>query len=331
MGTKYLADQNQLVFKYESGTYAVSSGASFNWIGLVQDHTPDEEVNTVSVRYQGSTDRNVDAFSDGPLDYTGTFQYFPQDWKFLGFALGKITDAGSPSPYTHTIVEANSDDANRHIGSQSLTSFTLEDSKKTATIGENFIRTFNGCMIDTFDLNMTEGEIVNVEIGYRAQNADFSSGAVTPVTPTTTTPITWSDVEIQMPSGTTFANVTEFNLSISNNLEARFPLNGSRTIDVPLPLNREYEVSATFLMDVINAKTLYDQYFIGGSTFNAMTKVEASAGSLYLIMSGCKITDMEVPSPVEGLHEQTMTMIPLSISAEAHDTTQYYNAGRYSA
>ena len=63
-------------------------------------------------------------------------------------------------------------------------------------------------------------------------------------------------------------------------------------------------------MDVVNAKILYDQYFIGGSIFNAMTKVEASAGSLYLIMSGCKITDMEVPSPVEGLHEQTMTMMP---------------------
>ncbi len=329
MGNKFLADQNQLAFKYESGTYAVASGNTFNWIGLVQDHTPDEGAGVVSIRYQGSTDRNVDAFTDGPLDYTGTFTYYPQDWKFLGFALGKVTDGGSPSPYEHTIVETNSDDASRHIAAQSLSSFTLEDSKKTPVVGENFIRTFKGCMIDTFDLTMSAGELASVEIGYRAQTVDFSSGTVTAVTPTTTTPYTWSDISIHIPSGTTFTNVTDFSLSINNNLETRFPLNGSRTIEIPLPLNRDYEVSATFIMDVINAKTLYDEYYLGGSMFNSMVKVEAKAGSVYLIMSGCKITDMEVPSPVEGLHEQTATIVPQTVSAIAHDTTQYYNIGSF--
>ena len=67
-------------------------------------------------------------------------------------------------------------------------------------------------------------------------------------------------------------------MNINNNLEARFPLNGSRTIEEPYPLNRDYEVSATFLMDSTNAKSLYDQYYIGGSEFNAMVQIEAVAG-----------------------------------------------------
>jgi len=80
--SKYLSDQNQLAFIYESGTYGSTSGTR-QWIGMVQDHTPDENTNVIPIRYQGSTDRNVDVFEDGNLDFTGTFTYFPQDWKFL--------------------------------------------------------------------------------------------------------------------------------------------------------------------------------------------------------------------------------------------------------
>jgi len=323
MGYKFLADQNQLCFQYESGTYAVASGTR-QWIGMVQDHTPDEGAGVVPIRYQGSTDRNIDAFTDGPLDYAGTFTYYPQDWKFLAFAIGSCSETATAG--SHVIIETNSDDANYAIPTQSLSSFTLEDSKKTPTAGSNFIRTFKGCMIDTMGITMSAGELASVEIGYKAQSVDFSSGAVTAVTPTTTTPYTWSDIAVHIPSGTALTNCTEFSLTINNNLESRYPLNGSRTVEELIPLNRDYEVSATFIMDAVNAKTLYDQYYIGGSTFNSLVKIEATAGSAYLIMSGCKITDMEVPSPVEGLHEQTCTIVPQHITANVHDSIADYNA-----
>ena len=323
MGYKFLADQNQLAFKYESGTYAVASGTR-HWIGMVQDHSPEEKVGVVNVRYQGSTNRNVDKFVDGPLEYTGTFTHYPQDWKFLGFAIGNVSETATVG--SHIITETNSDDASTHISTQSLNSFTLEDSKKTATAGSNFIRTFKGCMIDSYTVNLSEGEIISCDVGYRAQSVDFSSGTITAVTPTTTTPYLWSDARIHLPSGTTLTNCTEFSLSINNNLEARFPLNGSRTIEEPYPLNRDYEVSATFIMDAGNAKTLYDQYYIGGSQFNSMVQIEATAGSAYIIMSGCKITDMTVPSPVEGLHEQTCTIMPTNISVNVHDSIVDYNS-----
>lgn len=332
MGYKFLADQNQLAFIYESGTYANAyvsgtgmTGGSKAWIGMVQDHTPDEGAGVVPIRYQGSTDRNIDAFTDGPLDYTGTFTYYPQDWKFLAFAIGSCTETTG----SHIITETNSDDANYAVPTQSLSSFTLEDSKKTPTAGSNFIRTFKGCMVDTMGITMSAGEIASCEVGYRAQSVVFSSGTVVAVSGNVIPsgmPYTWSDIAVQIPSGTALTNCTDFSLTINNNLEARFPLNGSRTIEEAIPLNRDYEVSATFIMDATNAKTLYDQYYIGGSTFNSLVAMEGVAGSCYLIMSGCKITDMEVPSPVEGLHEQTCTIMPQHIQANVHDSIGSYNA-----
>ncbi len=73
--SKYVGDQNSLVFQYESGTYGTTSGTR-QWIGLCQDFTIDESTNVIPIRYQGSTDRNVNLFEDGNLDYTGTFNTF---------------------------------------------------------------------------------------------------------------------------------------------------------------------------------------------------------------------------------------------------------------
>jgi len=321
MTYKYIGDSNQLCFQFESGTYANTSGTR-QWIGLVQDHTPSEGAGVNPIRFQGNYNRNIGLFTDGQLEYTGTFTYYPQDWKMLAFAVGSTgISAGS-----RLIRETNSDDVSYAITGQSLNSFTLEDSKKTPNTGGNFIRTFNGCMIDTFDLTLSEGEICSVDVGYVAQSVDFSSGTITAVTARTTKPYMWSDVTVHLPSGTTLTNATEFNFSLNNNIESRFPLNGSRTLESPQPLSRDYEVSSTFLMDSSNAKTLYDQYYIGGSSFNSMVEMKAVAGSAYIIMSGCRITEMETPSPVEGLHEQTATIMPTSVNVNVYDSIGSYNA-----
>lgn len=325
--SKYLSDQNQLSFFYESGTYANVSGAS-QWIGMVQDHTPDESTNVIQVRYQGSTDRNVDTFEDGNLDFTGTFTYFPQDWKMLGFAIGSIAETGSAAPGagSHVFTETNSDDTFHAITGQSLASFSLEDSKNNGTAGSNFITTTNGAMINTITTTFAQGEVVSVDVDYMAQDKTFSSGAVVAVTPTTTRPYMFSDTQLLIPSGTPIDNVTEITFTINNNLEAGHYLNGSRVAQEFLPLNREYELSATVIMDSVNAKTFYDQYFIGGSEFNCMVQSVGAPGSLFLTMSGCKMEDMETPSPVEGIQEQSLTIIPKKVSAVVFDDIENYNS-----
>jgi len=321
--SKYFSDQNQLAFIYESGTYASTSGTR-QWIGLVQDHTIDEATNVIQVRYQGSTDRNVDTFADGPLDFTGTFTYYPQDWKFLGMAIGSISETATAG--SHVFSETNSDDSIYNIPNQSLTSFTLEDSKNTGIAGSNFIRTLNGCMIDSYTITFSQDDLVSCEVGYVAQNLTFSSGAVTTVTPSTTSPYKFNEATLHIPSGTVYDNTVTMTFRINNNLEPGHYLNGSRQAVEFIPQNRDYELTATLRMDNDNAKTLYDSYFMAGSTFNSMIEVKGTAGSLFLIMSGCKLVDMETPSPVEGVHDQTITIVPQHVSATAHDSIVDYNA-----
>jgi len=321
--SKYLSDQNQLCFIYESGTYANTSGTR-QWIGMVQEHTIDENTNVIPIRYQGSTDRNVDVFEDGNLDFTGTFTYYPQDWKFLGMAIGSVSETASAG--SHVFTETNSDDTNYAIPGQSLSSFTIEDSKNVGTAGSNFIRTLNGGMVDNMTVTWVQGEPVNCEVGYMAQNVILTSGAVTSVTPTTTRPYMFSKATLQIPSGTTIDNATEFALTINNNLEGGHYNNGSKYIKESLPINRDYELTATVKMDSTNAKTFYEQYYLGGSTFNAMVQSIGAGGSLFLVMSGCKLTDMETPSPVEGTHDQTLTIVPAHVSATVEDAIVDYNA-----
>jgi hypothetical protein len=323
MGFKYVGDSNQLLFQFESGTYGNASGTR-QWIGLVQDHSPDEGAGVESIRFQGNYSRNPGLFIDGKLEYGGTFTYYPQDFKFLALAIGSVSSTGSPA-YTHTITETNSDSSNYAIPNQSLSSFTLEDAKKTPNVGSNFIRTFKGCIVDSFKINIAEGEISSCDVGYMAQNVVFSSGAVTSLSPRTVKPYMWSNVTLHMPSGTRLTNCTEYSLTINNNLERRFPLNGSRVIEEVYPGNRDYTIDATFIMDTANAKQLYDAYYIGGSSFNSLIEIKAVAGSAYISLSGCRITDMGVPSPVEGLQEQSCTIQPTSVSAIVYDAISNYS------
>jgi hypothetical protein len=321
MGIKYFGNCNQLAFQFESGTYALASGTR-QWIGLVQGHEPADTLDIIPIRYQGNFTRNVTLYADGKEEYGGTFTYYPQDWKFLAFALG------SAQVLTGSVLirESDCDDANYAVANQTLSSFTLEDAKKTASTGSNFIRTYKGCMIDSFKMTMSEGEIASCEVGYKAQNCVYSSGTVTTVTARTTKPYMWSDMNVQLPSGTKLTNCVTYDFTVNNNLESRFPLNGSRTIESVIPLNRDYEVAATFLMDSDNASALYNTYYLGGASFNSMIEVKATAGSAYIIMSGCRITDMTIPSPVEGLTEQTCTIMPANVYVNVYDAIGSYNA-----
>ena len=327
---KYLGDQNQLGFFYEPNTYGTGSNVGTpQWIGLVQEHTVSESTNVIPIRYQGSTDRNVDTFANGALDFEGAFTYFPQDWKMLGFAIGSISETSTGS---HFYTETNSDDLMYAGSTSSLVSFTLEDSKNYGTVGSNFIRTIGGCKINTYTINWAQGEITSCDVDYIAQAGSLGSGGVITVTPTTTAPFMWNDTIFYM-SGADYAgsiaNATSATFTVNNNLERGHYVNGSREISDLSPLNRDYELSLTLSMDSVNAKYLY-QHYISGTTFNvASQSIGAAAGSLYLWMSGCKVTEMEVPSPMEGLTEQTATIIPQHVNGVAYDAIAKHYAHVY--
>jgi len=327
---RYISDVNRVGFIYESGTYANPSG-NVQWIGLVQEHTIDEEENIEAVRYVGTGDRNVGTFEETARDVTGTITYYPQDWKFLAFTLGSCNDEwlGSPAePKTHTISETISTDGNAFTSGvkSPFISFTIYDSHKYVD-GKNFNRKVIGCMVDSMTISASQGEFVSCEVNYVAQDVEFSSGAQLAISAATTKPFRWSHVQVHIPSGTVIDNLKEFNLTINNNIEAPHYLNGSRVVDVPIPLNRDYELTLTLDSDSENAKTFYEQYYRNGSTFNAMIKIsESDTREAFIILSGCRLVDMEAPTPHEGTNESTLTIHPQTATVIAEDAIEKYNA-----
>lgn len=329
--SRFVGDQNTVGFLFESGAYANTTGTTLQWPGMVQSHEADENTNVIEVRYANTGNRNVGQFVDGPLDYDGTLSFYPQDWKMLAFALGSNVDAGSPSPYTHTISEVNSASGNAFTSGtlNPFVSFSIYDAKKGPATGENFVRTIQGCVIDSLNISAKEGEPINMEIAYMAQSGTFSSGAITAITDPGTRPYLWQDVQLHLPSGTVIAELKDFDWGLKQNLERRHYLNGSRVASVPIPTNRDYEMSATIDATSERTKILYNQYFLGGSTFNAMLAISASAGSreIFIVMSGCKMVDMSSPSEADSAspQEQKLTIKPQTCSATINDDIQLYN------
>jgi len=323
----FVADRNQTGFFYESGTYANTSG-TIQWIGEVQDSNIDPSVNRLINRFQGTDSRNVGAFSLGPEDYTASLSYHPQDWKMLVFALGSNVDAGSPSPYTHTISESNNGQGNAFTSGTRAPyiSFGLEIAQKTGIANQNFIRTLKGCNMDTFTISATQGEKLSCSADIVGQSVTFSSGAASALTAVTTRPFLWDDVSVTM-AGSTIQNMTSAEFSIANNIDAKHFLNGSKVIDSPTWGNRDYNFVVTTEGNSLLSAKLYDEFLKGGSTFNAQLVINASTGSrdCTITMSGCSMLDYDSPNALEGTDEHIMTIQPQIVTVLVNDDNFKYN------
>ena len=326
-----VGDQKATTFRYESGTYATASGAN-NWLGLVQNHDIDENVNVTNMRYAGTTSRTVQQFVDGQVDVNGTLTYLPQNFRMLKFVLGSCVDGGSPSPFVHNYLPNANNASAPEVANMPLAPFTLVEEEGVGIAGSNFVRTLNGCIANTWSLSFTQGEPATCELGYTAQNSVYSSGAATNISGIDTTrPFMFQDIRLHLPSGTTINELKNGTLTLNNNLDINHYVDGNRTIAQPVPTNLDIELVATINATAENTKTLYDQYFLGGSTMNLLLALSKSTGSaeLFITLSGAKLVDMGAPSPAEGVHEQTLTFQAGSIVAQENSLDQYYNFGSY--
>lgn len=327
---RYQGDMNRICFLYESGTYAATSGTG-QWIGLVNEHEAVVNPNRTPLRYVGDTmNRNVEAFADLALDVDGTLSFHPQDWKFLMFVLGSNVDGGSPSPYTHTISELNGGSANAFTSGvyNPFISFALEEAQVATGTGLNLVRTIKGGIVNTMTISAAERDFVNVEINYIAQSETYSSGAATAVTAATTRPFVFSDGKIHIPSGTVINGIRDWSLTINNNAERANYATGSIVTQAPKILTRDYEVELKADGMSEHSKTFWDAYYRGGSEFNMMIEINASTGSrdAFIVLSGCRLTNM--PAPITGteINEQTLTIQPKTASVLVNDTIELYNA-----
>jgi len=322
---RYVADQNKTVLIHESGTYATTSGGGV-WIGLVTESDIATEINLETVRYNGTSSRNLGIFIQGAENVDVNLTYHPQNFQLLGFALGSIVDGGSPSPYTHSLVEKNNDTLPTWTSGTLVThpSFTVEKAMTNAGTGTNFIQKALGTIINTYELSCDEGAAAVCSVNGISQSVTYSSGAVTAATEDTSKPMMWNDFRVQIPSGTSIIGLKNWTFSVNNSVERRNYQNGSIVTEVPIPLNRNYSLKLTIDGNDAQVKTYYDTYFKGGATFNCSlvyNDLSAGTGSRDAIvsMSGCRLTNMENPNTNEGTNEQTITITPKQVSAAIND------------
>lgn len=316
---------------HESGLYGTVSGTG-QWIGLVQEHDIAESINTQEIRYAGQASRDVGTFVDTALDAKGKLKYYPQDFRMLAYTLGSCVDGGSPSPYTHvlTAVDSNAGNAFTSGTLNPFMSFTIEESVTSNVAGLNKVKTANGCVIESFELSSSQGGLMEVNVDYVAQSVTYSSGAATAVTANTIRPLLWSDTKLHVVSGTLYSELRDWSFKASNSLNAPHYNNGSKVIAVPIPEDRKYELNLTIDATSEKSKTIYDTYFKGGSTFNALldiTCVDAGAGSrdCIITMSGCKLEGFEDPLKTTGVESQKLKIVPQTVTVAVNDVIFKYN------
>lgn len=320
---RYISDMNVTSLYYESGTFGSVSGTA-QWLGQVQSFDPNDSEGIFQVRYQGTDTRNVNQYNAGPRDYDGTVTYYPQDWKMLMYALGSVTSTGSPFA-THTIGELNNGSSSPWVSGTDnpFSSFTLQHAQKAPGTGLNYIRTYNGCVVNNYSLTVANSEIVNCEVNWIAQSVTYSSGAVTMPTENTIRPYLWSDAIFHLTSGVRLDDVNTFTFTVNNNMDPRHYDNGSRVIAPPVPGNRDYQLDLEIDATSEYTKILYDQYYLGGSEFNGGIALTVTAGSrqLWIALSGCRVTEMSAPGGLEGVNTQSVTIEPRSVVPIAIDQT----------
>lgn len=323
-----IADQNAVVYKVESGTYATASGNG-HWLGLVTEHSATDNENVMLVRYAGTNSRNVSQEINGAKDYEGAITMHPQDMRMIAYTLGSVIDSGSPSPYAHSILELNSGSAWGFVTNSNFPSFTIVDSAKGKADGEHQVRTYGGCKINSLTWTSAQGEADVVELNWIGQS--LTIGSKTSDIPTitdedTSRPFIWSDSKFHLPSGTVVNECTNVAVTINNNLERRHYVNGSKVIQDLVALNRDYTINLTIDSNTTHGMTLYNN-FQNGTAFNCMIERVISTGSEqgFMVFSGCKITEFESPLPAEGINEYTVTITPQSCNVNVDDLIEKFN------
>jgi len=321
----FVADKNQVVLGTESGTTWGTLHTSGTWIGMVQNHTISDNEGITTYRYAGTADRNVSTFIQGPTEVTGTLEFFPQDFRFAYYALGSC--AGNGSPVAHTIVEVNSDFVDP-FNSGTFPSFQLQDAQVTTT-GSNLVRTCAGVMVDSATWTLTEGEPMRCSVNYVAKTCSFATGGTWTATESAVEPYTWKQSIVHLPSGTEVDSVKDMSITVNNNLEVPHYCGSERNIGMPIPTNREYEISMTMNTTVPWQNNFIATYYKGGSAFNMMLWCPLSSTTnrtMSWAFSGCYVTAVDAPSPSEGVNEMSVTIVPTTSSiTEKANTGSYFS------
>jgi len=203
---------NNTVAVGKETTYGTKA-TTFKQIGIIEEFSVEESNNTDVARSLGK--RGAHSLRQGGIQTEFSMSLRVQNPEPFFMGLGKVTTTGASSPYTHTITLAQEADA--------PPSFTIQANDKGIGEAENLL----GCKIDTMTISASAQEALMVELeGMAQKSVEELSPAVTALD-LATPYFTFFEGALSI-DGTLYPAVTEFEVEVSNNLEARFTLNQSK-------------------------------------------------------------------------------------------------------
>lgn len=316
MADPYKGEDTQLIVGNE--TTQGTSVAPTRTLGKVADEAtpPDPEQDWMVTRVIGGNREPFQKHEGQRTFQGGDIPIILQDGAPLAYLLG----SESYSDPTHTITA-------KQDGKPP--SQTMEVVYYGRGGGNDFVRTFQGCVPESGEVSMNNDDELTVSLSYWALGVSVGSSPTTGVSVPDVDPWLFSDASSQLSLfSTSFARFMDFSLSISNNLEeGRYIVpdsevpsgDGKDPYEITYG-NVDYELSATI---AIEDNSLYNELLnptAGG--FQAVMEFTRSNGDVLTITAdGCNFDSGAHPIPADSSKvEVEVTMIPESLTITVDDS-----------
>jgi len=287
----------------KEATYGTAPTTGHKWAGIVESFEPEENLNA---------DQRLSIGKRGPLmiragakEVDGSMTLAMQNGLPLVYGLGAVATSGDATAgYTHTItpVGANTE----------LPSFTVHNNN--ANLG--LLRNYSGGKIDSFTVTAEAEEAVMFEADMLFKDVT-DVGTAYAVAAELSPYYMFYEGTVKI-NNVNVTNVTAFELEVSNNLERRFTVNGSKT---PIRIEEgNLEIAASMTMDFTD-KTQWDLFKSEGSLAVSLVLADPTNAkrSITFNLTGGLYDTNAIAVGAEDLQEQEMEAVFTDINIVVKD------------
>lgn len=284
-------------------TFGVSPATGHKWPGIVESFEPSESNNIDTRRSIGV--RGPFMLRHGAKGVEASLEVALQNARMIYAALGVTTDAGTAGAYTHAIRPAKAGEI--------LPSFTVQ--LADANLGT--VHNYKGGKVDTLTITAAVEEAVTMSADMIFKGSE-QVGTAAAVVPAELDNYFMFYEGVLTINGVPATNVTEFEVEISNNLEGRHGLAGSREFQRIEEGNLEITSSLTLDM------TDNDQYsaFVDGDEIAVVLTLQDVADAdhkMVITLTGGMYDSNDAGVSAEDLREQDLELIFKDISVNVTD------------
>ncbi|EOQ00962.1 phage tail tube protein [Bacillus cereus] len=291
-----------IAFGKEATAGTAPAAGTFKSWGITSGWEPEINKNHETIRGIGS--RTVQNFKPLSQEVTATWSGYLQDPRIFYYALGKVTKTGAANAWVHTITSTGR--------CEELPTFTVNTNM--CVNAAPFITNYVGSKIDTLTISGSAGEVVEVEAEIISKDAIDGAPAASSYDYPTNEIMTFADGSIFINgSAQAAANVKEFEIEISNNLESLFTISKGST---PTYIN-EGVLDITGSITIAPAGTTTRTAFRNGTEFTMRLRFDdpnVPANYIDIFLSGAKYDTDSLGIEADGETDYELDVLFKTIS-----------------